>query len=327
VGAVSRGWRLALGGLLALVAVIALGVRATTRPGGRRAWSFGATENAPPCPDGRRGCACTLFGGCDDARCVEGVCDGATCARGAPRCGCRADSTCETGSTCRQGVCFADGDPVSRFYLYGPRSQGEVERVHALILARGGFAPGMRVADVGAGRGLLTFPIAARVGPSGRVYATDISDDAIARLRVGAARGGTGAAAVEVRRVRDPHDTALEDLPPRSLHRVLMINVFGFSATVPWTAAEARQLRGFARLLRDDGELIYHQDWLNAELDAAGVAARFAEAGLRLLGEINLDEAGMPARAEVFAQGFDAPPRPIRRGYLLRFGPRGENAR
>lgn len=224
-------------------------------------------------------------------------------------------------------MCFADGDPLARFYLYGPRSQGEVERVHALILARGGFAPGMRVADVGAGRGLLTFPIAARVGPSGRVFATDISDDALARLRVGAAKVGPGAAVVEVRRVRDRLDTALDDLPARSLHRMLMINVFGFSATVPWTAAEARQLRGFARLLRDDGELIYHQDWLDAELDAAGVAARFAEAGLRLLGEINLDDAGMPARAEVFAQGFDAPPRAIRRGYLLRFGPRGNGSR
>ncbi|MFO0627090.1 MAG: methyltransferase domain-containing protein [Polyangiales bacterium] len=306
---------IALGGVLA----VGIGLYLDDRTPRRDA----TTASASACPRGRRGCACTRYGGCDDARCRDGVCDGAPCPVGAPRCACRADATCARGGTCRQGICLVDGDPVTRGYLYSARVQGEVERVHALILARAGFAPGMRVADVGAGRGLLTFAIAARIGPTGVVWATDIADAALAALRAGAARVGPGGARVEVRPVRSPVETALDDVPAGSLHRVLMINVFGFSATVPWTAAQAAQLRGFARLLRPDGELLYHQDWLDGELDEAGVAARFAEAGLVLRGEINLDAAGMPPRAEVFDRGFDAPPRTIRRGYLLRFGPRG----
>jgi ubiquinone/menaquinone biosynthesis C-methylase UbiE len=46
------------------------------------------------------------------------------------------------------------------------------------VIAALGLAAGQRVADVGAGLGYLTFRLAAAVGPTGRVVATDI--DAIA---------------------------------------------------------------------------------------------------------------------------------------------------
>ncbi len=42
--------------------------------------------------------------------------------------------------------------------------------------------PGMRVADIGAGVGWFTFPIAERVGPSGRVHALDIQPRTVAVL-------------------------------------------------------------------------------------------------------------------------------------------------
>ena len=45
------------------------------------------------------------------------------------------------------------------------------------LLDRVGVGAGMTVADLGAGPGFFTFPLAARVGPSGRVYATDVSRD------------------------------------------------------------------------------------------------------------------------------------------------------
>jgi SAM-dependent methyltransferase len=43
--------------------------------------------------------------------------------------------------------------------------------------------PGERVADVGAGRGALTVPLAAAVGPGGRVDAVDLSPGMLAHLR------------------------------------------------------------------------------------------------------------------------------------------------
>lgn len=50
------------------------------------------------------------------------------------------------------------------------------------LLDRVGVQPGMAVADLGAGPGFFTLPIAARVGPAGQVYATDISPEMIAVL-------------------------------------------------------------------------------------------------------------------------------------------------
>jgi predicted methyltransferase len=43
--------------------------------------------------------------------------------------------------------------------------------------------PGHRVADVGSGFGYFTFRLAARVGPTGKVYAVDIDREAIEKVR------------------------------------------------------------------------------------------------------------------------------------------------
>jgi ubiquinone/menaquinone biosynthesis C-methylase UbiE len=51
------------------------------------------------------------------------------------------------------------------------------------VVAALGLSKGQRVADVGAGRGYLTFRLADAVGPTGRVVATDIDDAALAALR------------------------------------------------------------------------------------------------------------------------------------------------
>src|SRR5262249_29274828 len=45
------------------------------------------------------------------------------------------------------------------------------------------LAPGMSVADVGAGRGEMTVAIAAEIGPTGHVYATDIDPEALEQIR------------------------------------------------------------------------------------------------------------------------------------------------
>jgi SAM-dependent methyltransferase len=62
----------------------------------------------------------------------------------------------------------------------GFRARGpEMPRLrHELTLV-----PGMSVADVGAGGGEMTVALAAEIGPSGRVYATDIDPEALEQIR------------------------------------------------------------------------------------------------------------------------------------------------
>ena len=62
------------------------------------------------------------------------------------------------------------------------RSGREVyDRRHAIVAALE-LAPGMTIADVGAGTGLFTRLFAAQVGESGKVYAVDIAENFVANV-------------------------------------------------------------------------------------------------------------------------------------------------
>jgi predicted methyltransferase len=65
-------------------------------------------------------------------------------------------------------------------------AQKEAEQVMDFLRIR----PGMVVADVGAGDGYFTVRLARRVGPSGRVIATDVMPEHLDRLRARVAREG-----------------------------------------------------------------------------------------------------------------------------------------
>ena len=70
---------------------------------------------------------------------------------------------------------------------FGFRADGaEMARLEQVL----GLKAGMVMADVGAGKGELTFALAGEVGPSGRVFSTEIDPARLKRLReaVGAAR-------------------------------------------------------------------------------------------------------------------------------------------
>jgi ubiquinone/menaquinone biosynthesis C-methylase UbiE len=60
------------------------------------------------------------------------------------------------------------------------------------LLAAAGIQPGWRVADIGCGPGFYTLPTAALVGPQGRVFALDIEEAMLARVRERAAAAGLG---------------------------------------------------------------------------------------------------------------------------------------
>ncbi|MBI4876891.1 MAG: methyltransferase domain-containing protein [Acidobacteria bacterium] len=73
-----------------------------------------------------------------------------------------------------------------RWYARGPWVQREADRLAALAEIR----PGMTVAEIGAGQGRLAVLVARRLGPAGRLYATELGAENLAALRRAASAGG-----------------------------------------------------------------------------------------------------------------------------------------
>ena len=83
-----------------------------------------------------------------------------------------------------------------------------------------GVTTGAVVADVGAGDGFFTTRLSKAVGPSGRVYAVDVSSQALERLKVNVAREGlTNVEPI----LGAPHDPKL---PVGVLDAALIINAY-----------------------------------------------------------------------------------------------------
>src|SRR5262245_44637925 len=83
-----------------------------------------------------------------------------------------------------------------------------------------GIAPGAVIADVGAGQGFFTVRLAKAVGESGRVYAVDISEEALRSLRT----------RVDQERLRNVQivEGAADDpkLPDNTLDAALIVNAY-----------------------------------------------------------------------------------------------------
>ena len=144
------------------------------------------------------------------------------------------------------------------------------ERRPDLIVAALGIGPGARVADIGAGSGLLTLHLARAVSPGGKVVATDIENAVLDLLRSRVERAGLSS--VVEPRVVAPDTPGLE---PASYDVILLAEVdHYFTDPAAWlTAAKAA--------LKPDGAIaitnrIHHR--------ASGLAAAKA-AGLHLVSE------------------------------------------
>ena len=87
------------------------------------------------------------------------------------------------------------------------------------VVADLGLRSGASVADVGAGRGYFSFRLAAAVGESGKVYATDIDAKALQAVKDQAAKQNTKNIETVV---SEPTDTKLA---PASVHAVLLCDV------------------------------------------------------------------------------------------------------
>jgi ubiquinone/menaquinone biosynthesis C-methylase UbiE len=100
------------------------------------------------------------------------------------------------------------------------RPEREDEEAPSKALEALDLKPGMVVADIGAGSGYYTSRIARRIGPSGRVYATDIQQGMIQLLdRRVTAEGLTNVTTI-LGGMNDPK------LPPESIDLALMVDVY-----------------------------------------------------------------------------------------------------
>lgn len=90
----------------------------------------------------------------------------------------------------------------------------------ATVLRLLGVRAGMSVADIGAGSGYYTVRLAARVGPSGRVYAEDIMPEYLAGLRRRVTTEGIGNVTMVLGAVHDAQ------LPPASVDLALLVHMY-----------------------------------------------------------------------------------------------------
>jgi ubiquinone/menaquinone biosynthesis C-methylase UbiE len=101
-----------------------------------------------------------------------------------------------------------------------------------------GVAPGMVIGEAGAGDGYFTLPMARRVGPTGLVYANDISARELHSLEERAAREGLTNVRTVVGEVDDPR------FPQKDLQLVVVVHAFhDFSRPVEWLV----NLKGYLR--------------------------------------------------------------------------------
>jgi len=152
-----------------------------------------------------------------------------------------------------------------------------VDAMRERILAHLKLRPGMRVAEIGLGRGWFVFRAAEAVGPKGVVYATDIDPEAIGAMRQELPHINPKAGRVDLRLCRDGRDTALDDLPPGHVDIILMVDSLCFDGHERREVDRA-YLQRFLRVLRPGGRLVHHMDCqCNATLES--VRTQFADAG------------------------------------------------
>lgn len=124
--------------------------------------------------------------------------------------------------------------------------------ITARINAQLALREGLRVADIGAGRGYWSFRIARAVGPRGAVAALDIDPEMLAI--VAERWRAMGLSNVQGRRV--PRDSP--QLAPESFDRILMVNTYAF-----WRGDEGATvayLTEVRRALRPGGRFIFARD-------------------------------------------------------------------
>ncbi len=168
---------------------------------------------------------------------------------------------------------------------YAGRFEGESREIFVQregILAMLGLSEGQDVADIGAGTGLFTGPFSKAVGPSGTVYAVDISPGFLEHLRERGEKEGW----TNVELVLCSEDSA--DLPKNSVDLAFVCDTYHHFEYPQATLASLRHaLRPGGRLVVIDFERI------------PGVTREF------LLGHVRAGK--QVFRDEILVAGFEGP--------------------
>ena len=128
-----------------------------------------------------------------------------------------------------------------------------------------GIGPGSRVADIGAGSGLMTVHLARAVRPNGRVVATDIDGAVLDLLQSRLA--GAGLADVVERRVVSADQPGLE---PGAYDAILLAEVdHYFSDEVAWLKTATKALKPGGRIVISNR--IHHRPKSMAAAQRAGL--------------------------------------------------------
>jgi ubiquinone/menaquinone biosynthesis C-methylase UbiE len=124
------------------------------------------------------------------------------------------------------------------------RPEREKEEQPTKLLDTLKLKPGEVVADVGAGSGYLTFRMAERVGPTGKVLAVDIQPEMLALIRQRMKQKGVTNVEPVMGTVSDPK------LPAAAVDTILMVDVYHeFSHPYEMTAAMVKALKVGGRLV------------------------------------------------------------------------------
>jgi ubiquinone/menaquinone biosynthesis C-methylase UbiE len=158
-----------------------------------------------------------------------------------------------------EGRAEHDPDGIGKFYMgreiaqvmgheaagWLERPEREKEEKPEKLLAALKLKPGEVVADVGAGSGYLSFRLARRVGPTGRVLAVDIQPEMLALIR----------ARMRKEKVENIETIQGEETDPRlpasSVDLILMVDVYHEFA-FPFEMAQA-----MIRALKPGGRLVF----------------------------------------------------------------------
>jgi ubiquinone/menaquinone biosynthesis C-methylase UbiE len=188
--------------------------------------------------------------------------------------------------------------PVSHIISDKWSSEADRDRLNEAraVMDKAGVAPGMTVADIGAGEGYYTIRLAARVGEKGRVLAEDIMAGVRDRLAERVARERLDNVSV---RLGDP---ANPKLPQASFDRVLMVHMY-HEIQQPYEFLW--HLRGS---LKPDGRVVVVD--ADRPTDRHGTPPELLECELRAVGYQPISRSAMPS-AGGYLEIFEAHgPRP-----------------
>ncbi len=151
-----------------------------------------------------------------------------------------------------------DPDGIGKFYMgreiaqvmgheaadWLDRPEREAEEAPSLLIKSLKLKPGQQIADIGAGSGYLSFPMAKLVAPTGKVYAEDIQPEMLDIIRKRMRESGQSNVVPVLGTITDTK------LPPGQIDLILLVDVYHeFDHPYEMTAAMVRALRPGGRLV------------------------------------------------------------------------------